>query len=301
MTVCKELTIFEGPDGSGKTTAAKAYAEHTGAIYVHFPALPQVSNGLARMYVEAMLPALLGHQAVVFDRCWMSEMPYGAVFREGQDRLGRISIRMLERLAMRCGAVIVKCLPNLDTVLKTYESRQHIEMLDNSYQVMDVYQLYQRAKTDLPVIPYDYQSGPLSYGAVDYTRMTRHRLKIRSAGNLEGLIALVGDSFANRKNEDPFYQWPFASFSRQGCSQWLTYKLEMAKIREDDLFWVNADQPLDEVNFSKFKYIIALGNRAKLALNALDINAELVNHPQHHKRFGVNASYRLIEILEKAA
>ena len=42
MTLSRELTIFEGPDGAGKTTLAKAYAELTGARYVHFGPLPRV-------------------------------------------------------------------------------------------------------------------------------------------------------------------------------------------------------------------------------------------------------------------
>ena len=67
MRQCRRLTIFEGPDGSGKSTAAQAYAEATKAKYVHFPALPQVDKSLGRIYVEAMLPALLGYQDVVFD------------------------------------------------------------------------------------------------------------------------------------------------------------------------------------------------------------------------------------------
>jgi polyphosphate kinase 2 (PPK2 family) len=114
MIDSKVLTIFEGPDGSGKTTAAREYAEQTGARYVHFPALPRVKHGLGRMYVEAMLPALLGYHDVVFDRCWLSETPYGEAFREGQDRLTQADRRMLERLALRCGAVVVKCLPEWD-------------------------------------------------------------------------------------------------------------------------------------------------------------------------------------------
>ena len=85
MKTSKKLTIFEGCDGSGKTTAAREFAEQTGAKYVHFHNLPRIKKGLGRMYVEAMLPALLGYQEVVFDRSWLSETPYGEAFREGRD------------------------------------------------------------------------------------------------------------------------------------------------------------------------------------------------------------------------
>ena len=78
-----KLTIFEGPDGGGKTTAAEKYAKETGAQYVHFGPLPHVKDSLARVYVEAMMPAILGLQDVVFDRSWLSEIPYGTAFRGG--------------------------------------------------------------------------------------------------------------------------------------------------------------------------------------------------------------------------
>src|SRR5882757_4772670 len=107
MKTCGSLTIFEGPDGSGKTTAAKAFAAEMGARYVHLPQFKRVTTGLPRMYLEAMLPALLGYQDVVMDRCWLSEVPYGRVFRDGADRVGEISRHMLERVALRAGALVV--------------------------------------------------------------------------------------------------------------------------------------------------------------------------------------------------
>lgn len=141
MTTSNKLTIFEGPDGSGKSTLAKRFAKATGARYVHFGPLPKISGSLGRVHVEAMMPALLGYQDVVFDRSWLSEVPYGQAFREGTDRLGDPSREMLDRLALRCGGAVVMCDPGWETVRSNFLARKHMEMLDDDNQLKIVYDL----------------------------------------------------------------------------------------------------------------------------------------------------------------
>jgi len=300
-TRCGKLVIFEGPDGGGKSTAAKQYAEETGSLYVHFPALPQVGNGLARLYVEAMLPALMGYQDVVFDRCWLSEVPYGAVFRGGADRLGNASRRMLERLAMRCQAHVVLALPDLELCLHNYRSRKALEYLDNEEQLSRVYASYKQLNTALPVERYDYsQHAPLKAWVTHVTRTAPHLLGCRTAGNLDAKILIVGDKFAERKNEDPWYQWPFGSFSNVGCSQWLTDHLEHHGVGEEQLLWVNADE------LEKFcqspqptsRRVIALGAEAAQQVAEclpaeMSAKMRMFSHPQHHKRFVSSKPYGL--------
>lgn len=300
-TSCK-LTIFEGPDGSGKSTAAKKYAEDTGAKYVHFAALPRVNAGLGRMYVEAMIPALLGYQDVVFDRSWLSENPYGVAFREGQDRLGDGSRRMLERLALRCGAVMVRCNPGWDNVLKSYLSRKHLEMLDNDGQLKQVFELYEREHTDLPEVHFDYTVGygQLSYETVESQRTERHPLGAQTAGNWGANIVLIGDSFAERKDNDALYQWPFASFSHAGCSQWLAKQLDIVDCSELGLLWVNADQDLSFLHDLKPGHVIALGDAAYSQLYKLKIAAQCAPHPQAFKRFNYRQRYPLLDALQEA-
>jgi hypothetical protein len=296
------LTIFEGPDGSGKSTAAHKFAKDTNARYVHFPALPRVSAGLARMYVEAMMPALLGYQDVVFDRCWMSETPYGVAFREGQDRLGDPSRRMLERLALRCGAVMVRCNPGWDAVLKSYLSRKHLEMLENDGQLHQVFDLYAREHTDLPEVEFDYtRRNSVDYDAIEAARTPRHPLALQSAGNLNANVVLVGEAFAERKDCDPFYQWPFASFSNAGCSQWLSRQLDAIDCGEQDLLWMNADQDLSILHDLQPGKVIALGDAAYQQLYKLKIMAESVPHPQAFKRFNHRQRYPLLNVLQETA
>jgi thymidylate kinase len=305
---CKRLTIFEGCDGSGKSTAARRFAELTGAVYVHFPALPLVTEGLARLYVEAMLPALLGYQDVVFDRCWLSEVPYGLAYRGGQDRLGDASRRMLERLALRCGAVVVHCHPPAAACLATFRGRRGEEYLESEAQLLSVYGHYTDLTTALPRYMYDYTQdfdlfGALSPEVVDSIRTPRHPLAYRTAGNLQARLMLVGLDFAERKDQDPWYQWPFASFSHSGCSQWLARQL--GDVTERQLLWVNSDDPfIGSELFTQLvageTFVIALGNEATERLRPLVPGRQLlkVPHPQHAKRFNSGRAYPLTAILK---
>lgn len=302
MNLSKRLTIFEGCDGTGKSTAAKRYAEAQGARYVHFAALPRVGPNLGRMYVEAMLPALLGYQDVVFDRSWMSETPYGMAFREGQDRLGDASRRMLERLAMRCGAVVVFCDPGWEAVKASYMRRKHLEMLDDEGQLKQVYDMYQHEPTDLPTIKFDYTAGHglLSYETIDANRFARHPIALATAGNWSANIVIVGESFAERKDNDAFYQWPFASFNKGGSSQWLANQLESIEAGEDGLLWVDADQDLSFLLDLKPGKIVTLGDKAYSQLYQKKV-PDVVScpHPQYFRRFGGRARYPLLNIIQE--
>ena len=317
MTLSRELTIFEGPDGAGKTTLAKAYAELTGARYVHFGPLPRVVNGLMRMYVEAMLPAILGYQSVVFDRSWLSEYPYGTVFRAGQDRLGPVYVRMLERLALRCGGVVVLCLPPKDVVTENYKRRKRDEYLTSVKQVDRVYDIYKTLLSQstgvaylnaLPLTRYSYVDYANSANSlqntvcdvmawVDRIRPERHDTSHASAGCLGGATVLVGESFAQHGNLDPWYQWPFASFSKAGCSWWLTNELIKAGVAERDLYWINADQPLAHLDQTSHR-IIALGDVAADRLkHYVQRPFERCHHPEYWSRFRSSEPYPLLSML----
>lgn len=156
MTFCKYLTIFEGCDGSGKTTAAKEYAALTNAEYVHFSAMPNVGSNLSRFYIEAMQPALLGVRNVVFDRSWISEDPYGRVFRDGLDRVGSTNLSSLEAIAKRCAAVVVYCDPGIDQCLKVFRSRRDEEMLQKEEQLQAIYNTYLEKGTTLDLYRYNW-------------------------------------------------------------------------------------------------------------------------------------------------
>lgn len=299
----KKLTIFEGCDGSGKSTAAQRFAQDTGARYVHFGNLPRVAAGLARLYAEAMLPAVLGYQDVVLDRCWLSEQPYGTVYRAGSDRIGAVSRRMLERLAMRCGALVVRCDPGEAVCLANWRARQHAENKDweDDAGAAAVNEQYRALRTELLVVDYDYSNQPDFFEPhiLDTFRPACHPLEVQCAGNLYAKIALVGESFAEVKDQDLFYQWPFASFSGQGCSRWLTEQLHIANIRENDLFWCNIDMVKPgSFDVESVEYLIALGGVAHKRLDELGYQHYTVAHPQYAKRFTSGTPYELISLIK---
>src|SRR5688572_8749665 len=133
---CKPIIIIEGPDGGGKTMLATELVIQFDAAYCHFGPLPHVKESLARVYIEAMLPALLGYQAVVMDRSWLSEYPYGMVFRSGQLRLFAEDTRMLERIALRCAARVVLCMPPVNDLKKNFERDKEEEYLKDVDQLL---------------------------------------------------------------------------------------------------------------------------------------------------------------------
>ncbi len=309
----KHVTIFEGCDGSGKSTAAAAYAKATNARLVHLGPFPRVGSGLGRMYAEAMMPAVLGLQDVVLDRSWLSEPIYGAVFREGEDRIGNGSQRMLERLALRCGAVVVWCDPGLAQVKVTYEARHTSEVLNGKRvdfgNLARVHSLYEEASTDLPEVYYNYmldQQPSTMHWLINQVTARRnpcHPVGLLSAGNWDAKTVIVGQEFAYHKNQDPLYQWPFASFSQDGCSQWLAQQLDIVERSEADLLWVNADQMLTGIHLVGRK-IISLGEEAGLKIDAqgkalkIEDNTFIkVPHPQFWKRFHAGKTYPLLRHL----
>lgn len=303
VTTLRTITIFEGPDGGGKSMAAKTYARSTGAVYTHFANLPSIGAGLARTYVEAMLPALLGYQDVVLDRCWISEVPYGNVFRGGQQRMTPMTRRMLDRLAMRCGAVVILCLPGEDTAVANFTARQSTEMLSSANQLREIYHLYATTRfSDLPVYLHNYNLTdvfPAASGLLQRLRMPHHPLDLRSAGNAAAKVLLVGEGFAVHKPQDALYQWPFASFDGTGCSQWLTQHLMEADIGEGELMWVNADQLTHQFQLEPHQTVVALGDEASKALGKLYITHQQVPHPQYWKRFKAGEAYPLAATIKE--
>lgn len=303
----KTLLIFEGPDGSGKTTAALVAAKTLNARYVHFSNLPRVKASLWRLYYEAMLPAVLGYQAVVLDRCWLSEPIYGRIFRGGLDRMGVIRRRHLERLALRCAAQVVVCLPPERLVRSNLAARAKQAKLDHVgatpvlRHVGRLWAAYAHSlchQTCLPVCYYDYTADePLAY---DVTSLL-HPLGVASAGALNASVVLVGEAFGERKDGDPLFQWPFAGFNRSGCAWWLTAQLEAFGLSERDILWVNQDQltPALVKLFNPGAHVVALGTPAANKLERLGVPHAAVSHPQYWKRFYARQPYPLIKFLRR--
>jgi len=304
MNQRKKITIFEGADGSGKSTAAKQFAEATGARYVHSSNWPHVTTGLPRLYLEQMLPALLGYQDVVMDRCWLSEQPYGEVYRNGSDRVGGVYRRMLERIALSCGAVVIRCDPGPETCVTNWSAKRSSEnkAWENAAGVGKVVHAYRALRTELLVMDYDYTAQPKLWEPelIDSFRLPVHDVTAPSAGALGAGVVLVGQDFADVKNDDCFHQYPFVSFTKVGCSHYITEQLAQAQLHERDLLWVNANM-LDENELivSSTTHVVALGNVAAAALTNRGIAHKEVVHPAYAQRFMSDWPYELVTLLKE--
>jgi hypothetical protein len=337
---------MEGPDGAGKTTEARLLAGIVGGRYVHCtPFLHHKERGsIGRLYIEAMLPALLGYQTVVMDRCWLSEPIYATVVRKKEPRLDPIDIRMIERVALRCAPQVVVVRPPFEVTRNGTVGRE--EYANSVQDLKAIWGMYGRPLgTCLPTTIYDRTKvcAELGYllgesrsshnyvapraekspekppksareGAYDSPgearaedpargipivreslerRRGRHPAALSSAGSLEARVVLVGSRPGDPKAPDPFYRWPFVSFSDGGCSRWFTTRLLNAGVEESDLLWINAA----EVGVTGIRHLaksvrsdafwFLMGKEAAdvvLEHPPRGIRYEIIEHPQYWNR-----------------
>lgn len=303
----KRVTIFEGPDCGGKSTAAREYARQTGARYLHLGPFPRLGHrALPRLYADAIMPAVLGYQDVVLDRSWLSEPIYGRALREGKNRVGSANQRILERLMLRCQAAVVLCLPPWDDVRRVFVSRQKDELLQGEAMIRSVYQDYTTLakQTHLPVTVHDYTHVDLDHtmALVDASRSYEHHGS-DSAGAWEANLWLVGESFTEHTNDSNLFRWPFSNFSNDGCSRWLAEQLVTGDcVSERRLGWINSDRITTSVAShlaGSNRIVIALGDAADRRLTKLLVPHTSVPHPQAWKRFHHHELYPLLARLAK--
>lgn len=304
----RRLTILEGPDGGGKSSLAARFRELSPfAHHVHCGPFPHVTKGLARLYVEAMLPALLGLADVVMDRAWFSEPIYGSAFRGGEDRLGAAQRRMLTRLALRCDVRLVLCLPGVESCLETFRGRKGEELLEREEQLKQVYEAYDQLAREPPGLPtfvHNYHladEAPMLVSAAGEVKP--HKTHWRSAGNRAAPVVLVGEALGEVKEYDSLFRAPFVSFDRGGCSAWLTDLLGEAGYQELSFLWANADDPAlgEIISAEPRQRVVALGRSAHEALDWLIPGGlvRYVDHPQHAKRFHHHEPYELLDVLQE--
>lgn len=243
------ITIFEGPDGGGKTTAAKKYAKETKALYYHFSAWRHMGPHLPRLFLEAMQPALLGYANVVLDRSWISEEPYNTVYHKASTPwiLPRMC-SMLERVAMRCETNIVMCLPPKEQCIENFNSRRKDEMLADIGQLSDVYDRYKDfrkyQRCSLPAIEYDYtKDGRIEefLHGIPFGLMKHSRKCMKTVGAFTAPYIIVGDLSRRMDIHDILHRWPTVKFNRdrmEGFDKFVEV-LSYLKVDEIDLLWID--------------------------------------------------------------
>lgn len=100
------IIILEGTEATGKSTLAKLLSSQTGYPIIHMDK-PKTEEDRVRMFTDYLDRVALLND-VIFDRCWYSEMVYGAVMRDGSC----ISLKQmydLEAALLHKSAIIIHC------------------------------------------------------------------------------------------------------------------------------------------------------------------------------------------------
>jgi len=96
-----QTIVFEGCDGAGKTTLAEAVVHHLNATLIHSTLTPPGSD------LHATYSRLLDQPGrLVFDRCFLSELIYGPLYR-GHTRLTYQQMAALIRRVVERNGIFV--------------------------------------------------------------------------------------------------------------------------------------------------------------------------------------------------
>lgn len=301
----RNITIFEGPDGSGKTTIAKEYAARTGALYVHFEAYYGVKD-IYKFFIEAAQPALLGYQDVVFDRCWHSGPIYDVVFRNLRPREQRQTpeiCTLLDRAVAHCNAVLVKCYPDQETCINNWKSRLDTELVKSEFKMRAIHILYGllESSVTLPSLEWDY-----THAGNTIDKLIQDIENERRVYNYADAVHIVVSS-GDKTNADVMIDIPGVRFE----STTNEYKLaQVLGFREDDdMFNVTGEElvkflPVDTDFFEYFnesnhdshtQHVIAIGDDAIAAVERFSVALNTVPHP------GIVKDIRLTRLLDVEA
>jgi len=290
------IIILEGPDGAGKTTLAETLRQKLQGnklvhIVKHGPYRDLTSEHLCKIYFRGMTPALTHDDIVIMDRSWLSEPIYGNAYRDGLNRIDTPRKRMLERVALSRGAVVINCLPDFETCLKTFKSRINDEYLDTPTQLQDVYGDYELLDlhTALPVIHYNYQEDSVDELLAHLSRATIENKASGGGCFNEGNMLMLCDRGPRANVKDSAVVVPFINFlDNDGPSRMLAATLDNEGVSESKLYWINTQTyqgvPLDPAFLKALRpsRIFALGNNAYTwALNN-GIKVTKLPPPLHH-------------------
>lgn len=305
------LTIFEGPDGAGKTTLAEALGRMIPRLdqgrqprdSCHGPYLEEGGDYLARTYMSDILQAFDARWSMIMDRSWISESVYGPLMRN-KNRILVSHRRALERMTLAAGGVVILCLPSFESCLKSYRSR--LEYVPSEALMKIVYDDYAAMKNEehaIPTFVFNYDVEPSKTLFLDLVHDERSNFVNLGPGSghfVRGNTLIVGEQLSEWSMAAPY---PFVSWDPRGCTAWLSQLLEEWNVPERELYWINAldrrgretdpDPWLAELNPDR---VIALGEVAYAWANKhriLGADIIAVPHPQFWKRFHSHETYPL--------
>lgn len=312
------IIVLDGPDGVGKTTLAEAMVKELGAHHIHLTY--RFKNKMFGYHTAAIYQALRWSKVkpVILDRWWMSEKVYADAYRGGTHY--PLAHRLFEKVALKHAIAYVLCMPSdKEAYLKHYNDLKgrRVEMYDSGME--KVYEGFRQVLNRywfkrLGIMQYDFMKdghrlvdmAGIFGSLVDDYRSDQWGPALKfERMNFTGHIAqakylLVGDQLKPKTRREV---WPF--FEYANSSLWLAEALETVGIPEHELISINAYGAFDKRDnvLEMFLHdhgdrvkVIALGNRASIALSNLRHDHVRIHHPQYYRRF---ASDKGVELLQK--
>lgn len=309
--------ILEGPDGTGKTTLARAL-EGRGFNYVHCGPPTEPALGF---YTKRARGA---PGPTVIDRFHVGSYCYGMAFRNTPD-LTLFENWLLEGFLYAHGAMLVYCIVPPEAVeqnlsrgpdsadAKIYEVPEKRELLRRLYDE-------QMAETELPVVRYDYtaRENALADTASDLALWSAHQDLVLPTSEFDAIGNTVSPRYvfvADRPNwydglvrearrrgwtrdqyglaRALFSRWGLASGGASSSWRYLHQTVKSAGLRFEDFCLFNSiqgdgrralDLRRDPCWYAR-RDVVALGRNASEVLRLSGIRHRTVPHPQHVRRF----------------
>lgn len=289
------LIIVEGADKTGKTTLCNEISRKFGYTYHHFGAPgPDPAKEYAEFLINLDKPA-------VCDRFYYGELVYGPLLR-GKSLITKLQQTVLERLCRFQGAWLIHADPPLEII--SARLKQLGDPLISKKQNTAAYYAFRDILRNSSLPKFNYNSH--EYSAEEFVMINRSMLNVyaKPDNTLTGIgtiekpeIILVGDSL--NKN----VTWMGLPFDAGSCSEYLDYCLRSSGIREEEIYIVNSiTVTLGELNYldAAEAKVVALGAKASIKLNSLNIPHVAIPHPQYWKRFHSREQHTYIKMLNKA-
>ncbi len=270
------MIIIEGPDGTGKTTLAKklrvALGLSSNAILHSGPPTKTGPHNVSGAWVDYTGVVFSSETPVnaVMDRFIYGERVYGPLLRNDR-RFTIVHQRMIERLLFSTRSVVVFCLPPYEQARDNWKARREAkgELITDERVYEQTYQEFERIRREvqLPCIVWD----PFLWPVEDLVKAIRNAKPPINVGPGHGMFSsdstlLVGDFLSH--DGQPM-SWPAIEYASYSPMYKLTVQLELARIREDQLYWVNShklaprgkvlNRMIDFLEIMKPRKIISVG------------------------------------------
>lgn len=286
------ILILEGCDASGKSTLKSVIKPRYNFVENVPHGLPTDKTALT-MCIEnanAINLANFSGENVLLDRGWMSEEIYSPILRRRPSRFAEWQTRMLERMAMTTGAIVVLCDPGWDTVKGNWQKRgdAHIRDPGTLHNIYDDYHDID-LMTSLPIVVYDYND----HNGHDNIAILMEQVFDRAAG-YPGISGVFGNAYADTLvvvSESPKGGAPMISWSQDSLPAKITRAFMRAHVSERELAWTcHKGHELRKIlEVGRYSTVAYIGNSLGLDVQAqcagLDSNPVFIPLPDREVSF----------------